>query len=295
MANLRDIRKRRRSAGNTRKITRTMELVASAKLKKAQDAAAASRPYAEALLEMVGNLSGGLTHPLMKTRPVSSVVIVVSAADRGLCGSFNTNLVDLAIKRGDHHLRQGREVEYLCIGKKAVSTLAFLGREVAASHAGIAGKPQLAKVTPIANGLMDDFLAAKVDLVEVVYARFVSASRQVPDQLVLLPAGAADAHASVSGVRPAARHAVRNLDFITIPSPEELVEVIIPTMVRTVLYSAVLQTTAGEHSARRIAMKNASDAAGDMVKSLTTVYNRGRQGKITQEIAEIVGAVEAMA
>ncbi len=289
MANLRDIRKRRRSAGNTRKITRTMELVASAKLKKAQDAAAASRPYADALLEMVGNLSGGLSHPLMKTRPINSVVIVVCAADRGLCGSFNTNLVDLAMKRGNEHLRQGREVQFVCIGKKAASTLAFLGSEVAQSHSGIAGKPQLAKVVPIANALMDDFLAAKVDLVEVVYARFVSASRQMPDQLVLLPAGGAD---SAAGAKPAK---AGSTDFITIPSPEELVAVIIPTMVRTVLYSAVLQTTAGEHSARRIAMKNASDAAGDMVKALTTVYNRGRQGKITQEIAEIVGAVEAMA
>jgi F-type H+-transporting ATPase subunit gamma len=291
MANLRDLRKRRKGAANTRKITRTMELVASAKLRKAQDAAAASRPYAEGLRELVAQISaavgGAASHPLMRAREVKKVAILVATSDRGLAGAFNANLVALALARGKEHQAQGRTVEYVSLGKKALSTLSFFGITATSSFTGVVGATKYAHAEKVATPQLERFLAGSIDLVEVVYARFVSAARQVPDHYVMLPVGAE---------KPAAgAPAPKRVDYLFIPEPEDVLAAIIPLTVATALYSALLQTTAAEHAARRIAMKNATDAAADMVKSLTGAYNRGRQGKITQELAEIIGAVEAMA
>lgn len=297
MANLRDLRKRRKSTANTKKITRTMELVASAKLKKAQDAASASRPYAEAMRALVSDLSasaGGLSHPLMAKRPVKKVAILVASSDRGLCGAFNANLVNLAVLRGKEHQAAGRTVEFIALGKKGGSTLAFSGFPASATHTGLVGATTFPQAERLADAVIPRFLSGQVDLVEVVYSRFISAARQTPDHLVLLPAGGGGLAADGGGRATKGKHATH--DFETIPEePEDLLAGLIPATVRTALFSALLQTSAGEHAARRVAMKNASDAASDMVKSLSIAYNRGRQGKITQEIAEIVGAVEAMA
>jgi len=291
MANLRHLRKRRRGASNTRKITRTMELVASAKLRKAQDAAAASRPYAEGLRELVAQISaatgGGASHPLMRARDVKRVLILVATSDRGLAGAFNANLVAKAIERGRSHQAAGATVEYVALGKKAISTLIFFGITPSSSFTGVVGATQYAHADKVARPQIERFLAGSVDLVEVVYARFISAARQVPEHYVMLPVGGEQAAPS--------KTAVKRVDYLFIPEPEELLAAIIPLTVTTALYSALLQTTAAEHAARRVAMKNATDAAADMVKALTGAYNRGRQGKITQEIAEIIGAVEAMA
>jgi F-type H+-transporting ATPase subunit gamma len=286
MANLRDLRKRRKSAANTKKITRTMELVASAKLKKAQDAASASRPYAEAMRTLVANLGDGgdMRHPLLTRRPVRRVLILLACADRGLCGSFNVNLAALAVRRAREHIAQGRQVAFIALGKKGGSTLAFTGFPAERVMQGIMAAPSYAQAETVADTVIPRFTTGDVDQVEVVYARFVSAARQIPDHLTLLPAGG----------EPGAKQG-KAVDIETIPEPEELLGALIPATVRTALFSALLQTAAAEHAARRVAMKNASDAAGDMVKSITIAYNRGRQGKITQEIAEIVGAVEAMA
>ena len=291
MANLRDLRKRRKGAANTKKITRTMELVSSAKLKKAQDAAAASRPYAEGLRQLVAELSsasGGVSHPLMAKRTVKTVRILLACSDRGLAGAFNANLVGLALQRAAEHRKQGRTVEFVALSKKGASTLRFNGVTPANAFSGIIGATKYAQSEPIADEAIHRFLAKQVDLVEVVYSRFISAARQVPDSLTLLPAGGVDAKAEVktTGIRP---------DYEFIPDAEELLAALVPQMVKTALFSALLQTSAAEHAARRVAMKNASDAASDMVKILGGAYNRGRQSKITQEIAEITGAVEAMA
>jgi F-type H+-transporting ATPase subunit gamma len=291
MANLRDLRRRRKSVQNTKKITGTMELVASAKMKKAQDAAAASRPYADALRELVGNMAAAAGdyqgHPLMQKREAKKVVILVATSDRGLCGAFNANLVDLAVKRGSEHRAAGRAVEYVALGKKASSTLAYFGTPASAVHSGIMDAPKYPQAQKIAEGMIERFLVGGADLVEVVYSKFITSTRQVPDSLVMLPAGGGETNAGK------ANKGVGN--FIFHPNAAELLASLIPQTVKTALFSALLQTSAGEHAARRIAMKNATDAAGDMVRAISIRYNRGRQGKITQEIAEIVGAVEAMA
>jgi F-type H+-transporting ATPase subunit gamma len=292
MANLRDIRKRRKGAGNTRKITRTMELVSSAKLKKAQDAANASYPFARTVYHLIHALaaamSSGDKHPLMKPRPVKRVVIYLMASDRGLCGAFNANLVSKAIDRARFHRAQGREVRFIALGKKGAGNLVFMGEQVHATHTGIVGNAQCyGACEKLASESITAFLAGEVDLVEVVFARFLSAGKQEQRAVTILPAGAGDEHAAADkGPKP---------DYIFNESPETLFANLVPRAVKAEFYAYALQTTAAEHAARRVAMKNASDAAADMVKSLNLVYNRGRQGKITQEIAEITGAVEAMA
>jgi F-type H+-transporting ATPase subunit gamma len=301
MPNLRDIRKRRRGAANTRKITRTMELVSSAKLKKAQDAANASYPFARTLHHLMGALTGAMSevdkHPLMKERPIKRVSIYLMASDRGLCGSFNSNLVAKALDRAKYHRAQGREVQFIALGKKGASTLVFFGETVAVTHTKIVGSANYDACEKIAAEAIRAFLAGETDLVEVVFARFLSAGRQEQRVMSLLPAGGDEdessglsgAHAAV-GVKPGPKP-----DYIFNEEPEMLFALLVPRAVRAQFYAFSLQTTAAEHAARRLAMKNASDAAADMVRGLTLVYNRGRQGKITQEIAEITGAVEAMA
>jgi F-type H+-transporting ATPase subunit gamma len=291
MANLRDLRRRRKSVANTKKITKTMELVASAKMKKAQAAAAASRPYADALRELVANLAGAAQgaaeHLLMTKRPVKKVVIYVCTSDRGLAGAFNANLVGLALERAAEHRKFGRDVSFIALGKKAASTLAFNGTPASEVHQRIMDAPKYEQARVLAEAAMKRFLDGGFDLAEVVYSRFITANRQTPDHLTLLPVGA-DQAANATATKP-------TIDFLYHPSAAELLATLVPQMVKTALFSALLQTSSGEHAARRIAMKNATDAAGDMAKALGTAYNRGRQGKITQEIAEIVGAVEAMA
>ena len=301
MANLRDIRKRRRGAANTRKITRTMELVSSAKLKKAQDAANASYPFARTLYHLMATLSSSMSeadkHPLMKSRPVKKVTIYLMASDRGLCGSFNSNLVAKALDRAKHHRAAGREVRFVALGKKGATTLVFFGEPVAATHTKIVGAANYAGCERIASEAIADFESGRSDLAEVVFARFLSAGKQEVRAQVLLPAGGGDEHSSgkdLSGARTAVNSGSKP-DYIFNEDPEVVFAALVPRAVRAEFYAFSLQTTAAEHAARRVAMKNASDAAAEMVRSLTLVYNRGRQGKITQEIAEITGAVEAMA
>ncbi len=296
MANLKDIRKRRKGVTNTKKITRTMELVASAKFRKAQDAAMAARPYAEELRNLILRIAerGGksLSHPLLKERStVKTVLIAVATSDRGLCGAFNANLVNVALKLAKEQEALGRKVRFVSLAKKAASGLAFAGYEVEAAHTKlIGGTLKFDQMERMANALIKDFTDGKSDLVYVVFSRFLTQSRQEPTAAPMLPA--AFAAEKVSG-----KVGIKTLkgDFVYEPEAEELFAALIPQMVRFYMYSTLLQTTASEHAARRIAMKNATDAATDMIKALNTAYNRGRQGKITQEIAEITGAVEAMA
>jgi F-type H+-transporting ATPase subunit gamma len=308
MPNLRDIRKRRKGAANTRKITRTMELVSSAKLKKAQDAANASYPFARTVFDLLRALASAMDssdkHQLMRERPVKRVLIYLMASDRGLCGAFNANLVATALQRAKHHRALGREVRFVALGKKGASNLAFVGETVHATHTGIVGNANsYGAIQKLADEAIGVFTSGEVDQVDVVFARFISAGRQEQRAATILPAGGGDGDGAdevVAGVtgarRPAATGtAARRVDYIFNEPPEELFAVLVPRAVRAEFYAFALQTTAAEHAARRVAMKNASDAAADMVKSLNLVYNRGRQGKITQEIAEITGAVEAMA
>ncbi|NRA37819.1 MAG: ATP synthase F1 subunit gamma [Planctomycetes bacterium] len=301
MANARDLLKRKKSVQNTCKITRTMELVASAKMKNAKDAAMSSRPYAEALSSLVNRLSeatGGASHELMTQRPVKNVTILIATSDRGLCGAFNGNIIRKAMKRIEEHKKQGRTVTVISLAKKVASTLKFFGHDVDAQHKGIMDAPVFEQAQTIIEPIIADFLKGDVDLVEVMYAHFESAARINPHLITLLPAGMDDEDAVDAGT--ADKNAdntdagSESVDFLFHPDPLTLLDALIPRAVKTSFFSTLLQTSAGEHAARRQAMKNATDAANDLIKELNRDYNRARQGKITQEIAEIVGAVSAM-
>ena len=293
MANAQELRKRRKTIANTRKITRTMELVASSKARKAQDAASASRPYSEALAKLVRDCSaseGVASHPLLAEREVKKVVVLVATSDRGLCGAFNANVLRHAIDVIKAHKESGAEVEVHSLGKKAYSTLKYFGFEPDKGWSGIIDAPRYNQALEVIEPIMERFVAGDVDRVEVLYPRFINVAKQIPTTAVLLPASGED---SAEGNAEESAEAGKS-DYLYSPSPVEMLETLIPQTVRTNLYSILLQTSAGEHNARRVAMKNATDAASDILKTINRTYNRVRQGKITQEIAEIVGAVEAM-
>lgn len=293
MANARELKQRYKSVTSTGKITRTMELVSSAKLKKAQGAALAAEPYAAGLQDVMARLNAALadspiTHPLMQEREsIKKVTILVETSDRGLCGAYNANIVRMAIKRIEEHRAEGREVRIIALAKKAAGTLKFMGHVPDAAHSGIIENPDYNVARDLLEPLMQDFLKGDCDLLEVVHNHFVSPARQTPMTQTLLPAGVKqDAGAEDS--------AALSTEYIFHPDAAGLLESLVPQSVRTSFYASILQTSAGEHAARRIAMTNASDAARDLAKAINSSYNRARQGKITQEIAEIVGAVEAM-
>lgn len=288
MANARELKKRHKSVTNTGKITRTMELVASAKLKKATAAANAARPFAEGLVAMMSTLQAaceeGVEHPLMQNRPVQRVALLVATSDRGLCGAFNGNIVRLALRRHRELTAAGCTVTVIALAKKAASVLRFMGLPVDRHMSGLIEKPTYAEAAEVLQPLMTKFEAEAFDAVEMVYSHFESKARQYPDRLTLLPAGGVAADAAAGPER----------EYIFHPDAEQLLAALVPQAVKTVFFSGLLQTAASEHSARRIAMKNATDAAKDLAKAINSKYNSVRQAKITQEIAEIVGAVEAM-
>jgi F-type H+-transporting ATPase subunit gamma len=298
MPNSRDLLNRRKSVKNTMKITRTMELVASSKARKAQEAAEASQPYAEGLVRIVSRLSAaaggsdGAPHPLMEKREVKKAVLLVNCSDRGLCGAFNTNVLKEAASRIQALQDDGVSTEVITLGKKGYSSLRFMGYEPSEGMSGIMDRPRYQQAQEILEPLIERFLSGDIDHVEVIYPRFVSASRQEPSSLTLLPAGGVDADEAAAD--DAAAEGDINLDYKYYPDAASLLEFIIPQTVKTSFFSTLLQTSAGEHNARRVAMKNATDAASDLLKFINRSYNRARQTKITQEIAEIVGAVEAM-
>ncbi|TVR44426.1 MAG: ATP synthase F1 subunit gamma [Planctomycetota bacterium] len=295
MANTQELLKRRKTIANTRKITRTMELVASSKARKAQEAADASRPYAEALAKLVRDCAaseGAAEHPLLASREVKRVVLLVATSDRGLCGAFNANILRHALETIKAHEAQAAEVEIISLGKKGYSTLRYFGYEPAQGFGGIMDAPRYSQALEVIEPLMERYLAGEIDRVEVVYPRFINVARQEPSVAVLLPAGGGSQGGSLE--MAAETLPAIGPEYFYSPSPVEMLEALIPQTVRTALFSTLLQTSAGEHNARRVAMKNATDAASDILKTINRTYNRVRQGKITQEIAEIVGAVEAM-
>jgi len=289
MANARELLKRKTSIQSTGKITRTMELVASAKLKKAQDAAASSVPYAEGLNAVLARLAGAVqgdyTHPLMRSDgQAGKVAVLIITSDRGLCGAFNANLVRAALERIRAHRADGKTVQIVAMARKAATTLRFFQERVDAAHRDLVERPSYSDCAKVLEPIVQQFLDEAFDGVEVVYSHFHSVARQEPTVTTLLPAGTTEA---VSDAEVAS-------EYLFHPEPRSLLDSLVPTAVRTRFFSCLLQTAAGEHAARRMAMKNATDAAKDLVKAISSKYNRARQGKITQEIAEIVGAVEAM-
>ncbi len=289
MAKARELKRRIRSVESTRKITKTMEMVATSKLKRASDRVAAARPYATALAEVIAELYDPALaerFPLLRqpTGGVKNVAIVLITSNRGLCGAFNANLIKEARRRIEDFERRGAKVELHALGRKGAVFFRFSKREIASQRIDIGDKPTPAHAADVVGPLMRRFELGELDAVEVVFAKFVSAVSTPPTALQVLPI--------TPPARAEGRRAAAN--YLLSPSAEAIVEQLLPLYVRNQVFRALVETAAAEHGARRTAMKNATDSASDMLDLLRRTYNRARQGQITQELAEIVGGAEAL-
>jgi len=287
MAKPRELKRRIRSVQNTRKITKTMELVSTSKLKRAQDRVVGARPYAQALAEVIGDLYAPALaerFPLLRqpAHGVRRAAVVLITSNRGLCGAFNANLIREARRRMKELEDQGAQVELHIIGKKGIGYFKFTRRPVASQRIDIGDRPTAAHAAEVMEPLMAQFTAGTLDAVDVVFAKFNSAVSTPPTTLRVLP------------VAPPKREGNRSVNYILKPSADAILESLLPLYVRNQMYRALVETAAAEHGARRTAMKNATEAGGDMLDLLQRTYNRARQGQITQELAEIVGGAEAL-
>jgi len=291
MAKPRELRRRIRSVQNTRKITKTMELVATSKLKRAQDRVVAARPYAAALAEVIGDLySPALAERFALLRQpgaagVKKVALVLITSNRGLCGAFNANLIREARRRLQELEAQGTAVDLHLVGKKGIGFFRFTRRSVASQRTDIGDRPTAAHAAELVAPLMRAFETGALDAVEVVFAKFNSAISTPPTVQRILP---------VVPPRADRRSGGQAADYILKPSADAILERLLPLYVENQMFRALVETAAAEHGARRTAMKNATDNAGDMLDLLRRTYNRARQAQITQEIAEIVGGAEAL-
>jgi F-type H+-transporting ATPase subunit gamma len=298
MATTRDIKRRIESVRNTRKITRAMELVASAKLRRAQDNIESLRPYAQAmrrLMSQAARQSGGMKgEALLDERPAEGLAIVVAiTGDRGLAGAFNVNIVRTAMNAADDLLAEGfSHVEFTTVGKKGAGTLAFRGLTIDRSFQGFSVEPTFADSEGVTAHLVRRFTEGEVNRVVIVYNAFASVLEQkvtteqlLPiERMVVLDAdddGQEDEH-------PAGGVAIFE------PEPEAFLRSLLPTYLDTTIYRALLESAAAELAARRTAMRNATDNAGSLIDDLTLAMNRARQAAITQEILEVVAGADAL-
>lgn len=285
MAGDADVKRRIKTVENTRQITRTMELVATSKLKRATDRVHAARPYAEALHEIVGGLySPELSeqYPILR-RPEETkrAAILLLTANRGLCGGFNSNLIKQARLLIEKLRGEGIETELHIAGKKGVAYFRFRGEEIATAHTDVGDAPTSDDAERVVAPVRERFEEGDVDAVYLISSKFVSAMSTPPHTRDLLPI-TGDAEASAADV------------YILSPSGDMILERILPAYIRNVVYTALVENAAAEQGARRSAMKAATDNAGDVLEHLTRSYNRARQAQITQEIAEIVGGSAAL-
>ena len=300
MAQAKVLQKRRKSVRNTKKITRTMEMVSTAKYKKSFVKTANSAPYQEKLREMMADLASAgadVSHPLLESRPVKRTLLLLLTSNRGLCGGYNTNLIATARRRYAEEREAGAQVDLEIVGKKGIQFFRFLGTGIAAAHDRFGDSPRFEDVYALGDDFIARYSAGDVDRVVIVYQKFLSAGRQMPVAEVLLPLdGIVDAAESGDSGAAAETAAGPKAEpnYLYSPDPDSLMRELLPAYFRSTLYNDFLQSEVGEHLARMVAMKNATDAADKLIKSLTRMYNRARQSQITNEIAELMGGVEAL-
>jgi F-type H+-transporting ATPase subunit gamma len=290
MAKGSDFKGRIKSVENTRKITRTMEMVATSKMKRAQDRVVAARPYALALGEVLSRLYAPelaerfplLRQPTQRRR----VAIIVVTSNRGLAGGFNSNLLRESRLQIAELESKGVAVDLHVVGRKGLGFFRYIGRAVATSKADLSDRPTADDASALVDGLMRDFADGTLDAVYVTYAKFISALSTPPTTEQILPV--------VAPVVEAGRAGGIQRDYILAPSAEAILSELLPLYVRNSVYRALVESAAAEQGARRTAMKSATDNAGDILTALRRTYNRARQAQITQEIAEIVGGAAAL-
>jgi F-type H+-transporting ATPase subunit gamma len=282
MASRREIRRRIRSVKNLAQITKAMQMVAASRMRRAQARVAASRPYAEAMRDVVAQLaarSGAKEHPLLKERDIAMIELVTITPDRGLAGALVTNINRATARFVDH---QTAPVRVVAVGRKGRTFAARAGLDLVAAFQDLGDSPTLADVSPIARQVLDDFSDGTIDRVFLAFTRFQSTLRQTPEIIQLLPAQPPELAAGASpwNFEP--------------DEPERVLDVLLPRYVESVIFQGMLEAKASEQSARMVAMSNATDNANEMVGELTLEMNKARQAEITKEIAEIATAAGAV-
>lgn len=286
MPSTREIRRRIRSVKNLSQITRAMEMVSAAKMRKAQQRVLASRPYAERLRAVIGDLSAlridsaeARAFPLLEQREVKQTAVILITPDKGLTGAMNTNV----IRRASRYIltEASVPVEVIAAGKKGRDFMNRTRQNVVAEFTGLGDNVTLDDVRPIVEIALEDFISGKVDAVQVVYPKFVNTLTQTPEIVQILPI-----------VRPEGEGTYT--DYIFEPDPETVLNALLPRFVEVQVYQALLESIASEHSARMVAMRNASQNAKDMVSDLSLTLNKARQSQITREVSEIAAGANAL-
>jgi len=321
MASTKDIQRRIKSISNTKKITKAMEMVAAAKMRRAIEAVLRTRTYANLSWETVLHLSQAASgkdeelHPLLtKREKIKSVGVVLVTSNRGLCGGFNTAIINKVHQSIEMHSKEGEgkvEHEFILIGKKGEAVHRYYGYEIAAEFPKLDLISEVSEVVPIAKLIIEDFLSGRYDKIMVAYTDYVSASKQIPRVKQLLPIDITTQDEYLGIVGQDTRVGL-DKKFIEVkegghlsderfvyeytfePSPREVLDNMIPRLIEVQLFQALLESNASEHSARMTAMHQATEAAGDLVSELTLFYNKARQASITAEIAEISAGANAL-
>jgi len=285
LANIRLIRRRIKGIQSTAKITRAMEMIATSKMRRAQERGLAGRPYSEKIHRVIADLAAlpqaeAPLHPLLQRRPVNKIAIVHITPDRGLCGGLNTNLNR---RTASFILEQSLPVTLIIVGRKGRDFMRRYGRDIRAEFTALGDRPSLLDTLPISRIIIDDYTSGFVDLVFLVYAQFISTMVQRPIMQQILP------------VEPAAIPRAQNVDYIYEPGPAAVLGELLPRFVEMQVYHAILESIASEQSARMVAMRNATDNANELIEELTLMYNKARQESITKELLDITGGAAALA
>ena len=292
MAHPRVLDKRRKSIRNMRRITRTMELIATARFKKAMDRASAATSYTDRITQLVSDLTkSGLevSHPLLESRdsPQRGTLLMLTA-NRGFCSGFNGTLIRAGLARHRELADELSEVQVEVSGKKGIAGFGFRGIQVDRQFTEFEDKPSFGEVDIIASRYLEEYTAGKLDRLDVVYTKFVSISRQTLAVETLLPLGALSEESAEE--KPSTTHT----QYEFLPSPESILEEVVPTSFKVKLFKCFLDSAVSEQIARMVAMKAATENAGDLIKRLSMQYNRARQGRITSELMDLIGGVEAL-
>jgi len=285
LADIRLIRRRIRGIQSTAKITRAMEMIAASRMRRAQEAGLAGRPYSEKISQVLADLAalpqaGDSLHPLLQRRAVTKIAIVHITPDRGLCGGLNANINR---RTASFILEQSVPVTLIAVGRKGLYFMRRYGRDIRAEFTRLGDRPSLLDTVPIPRIIIDDYTNGVIDLVYLAYTRFISTMTQRPILQQLLP------------VEPATIPSAQNVDYIYEPSPALVLGELLPRFVEMEVYHAILESIASEQSARMVAMRNATDNANELVQDLTLMYNKARQEAITNELLDITGGVVALA
>jgi F-type H+-transporting ATPase subunit gamma len=291
VASQQDIKRRIQSVRNTRKITKALELVSASKLRRAQLRIEALRPYADRMRDlMMEAASHAHVHgqPLLVRREPGRVGIIVLTGDRGLAGAFNGQVVRRALQVGAEHAAQGHEVVYLPAGRKGLGTLRFRGRDVLTSWSGFSDRPAYGDAAAIVDTTSKAYIEGELDLVVLVYNRFVSALQQQVEDIELLPIPEGE----LAGLD--AKERAQQGELLFEPDAAEMLGELLVSSLEVTVYRALLESTASEHGARMTAMRNASENAADLISAYTLAMNRARQAEITQEILEVVAGADAL-